>query len=314
MAKKKQKKRTGSFWFGVGLISALAIAPNATLLKVLLETLDPILLNALRSIILVLVALPFLLFYHRKYNRHNVRYALLAGVCMTIAVTSMLYALKASQASYVVVLGLLSPIFLIMVSRRVFGEKIKPRAAAGITLAFIGALIAVGLPLLLSGNSTTAFYPLATILMVVNCVAFTLGLVLTRKAHETGLPLTATSGITSAVIAAVAVSLALFTHVDFSQVPELAVSQWAILLYSAVIVVFVARMLSVAAYERIGSVPTGAFSYLSTVVALLIPIIVLGEQLPLTMVVGAMVILVGVYLTERHHFKHHPHVHLFKHH
>ena len=314
MAKKKQKKRTSSFWFGVGLVAALAIAPNATLLKVLLETLDPILLNALRSVILVLVALPFLVFYWRKYTRRNVRYALLAGVCMTIAVTSLLYALNASQASYVVVLGLLSPIFLIMLSRRIFGEKIKPRAAAGITLALIGALIAVGLPLFISGNSTTTFYPVATVCMLVNCIAFTLGLVFTRKAHEAGLPLTAASGLTSTVIATVTVGIALSTHADFSQASELAVSQWAILLYSAVVVVFIARMLSVAAYERIGSVPTGAFSYLSTVVALLIPIILLGEQLPLTMMIGAVIILIGVYLTERHHFKHYPHVHLPKHH
>ncbi len=314
MPKKKQKKQSWLFWFGVGLVAALLTAPNMTVLKVLVDDIEPLTLNTIRAAILVAITLPFVVASFHKFTRRNFRYAVIAAISMTIAITSAIYALKYSQASYVVILALLSPIVLVLLSRRIVGEKINFRAAAGITVAALGALTAVALPLMLSGGATMAFYPLATALIAINCIFFPLGIIYMRKSHEAGLPLTAVSGVTSMSILLVCGGLMYFLYGLPTNLGDFSVGTWSGILYSAVIVAFLARIMSVASYERIGSVTSGGLSYIHTVVAIIIPVVILGEQLSIAVVAGGALILLGVYLTERHHIKHYPHIRMFHHH
>lgn len=315
MAKKKKQIKNKSFWFGVGLIAALLTAPNMTVLKVLSGEVEPLALNTVRSLILIVITAPFMLLAWKKYSRQNIAYAAAAGVSMTIAVTSAIYALKYSQASYVVVLALMSPIMLILLSKRMIKERISRRAVMGISIAALGALVAVALPIMIKTGASFTFYPLATLLIAVNCVFFPLGIIYLRKAHEAGLPLTAASGITSIIILLVCGIASLALHgVAVEQFSGLTTNMWLAILYSSVIVAFVARIMSVSSFERIGSVATSGLSYINTVIAILIPVIILDEQLSSAVVLGGALILLGVYLTEQHRSRHHPHAHVLKHH
>lgn len=315
MAKKKKQIKNKSFWFGVGLAAALLTGPNMTVLKVLSGEIEPLALNAMRSLILIIVTIPFMLLAWKKYSKQNVSHALMAGICMTIAVTSAIYALKYSQASYVVVLALMSPIMLILLSKRMIKERISRRAVMGISIAALGALIAVALPIMIKTGASFTFYPLATILIAINCIFFPLGIIYLRKAHEAGLPLTAASGITSVVILVVCGTISLVLHgVTTEQFNNLTTNMWLAVLYSSVIVAFVARIMSVSSFERIGSVATSGLSYINTIIAIIIPVLILDEQLSSAVVLGGALILLGVYLTEQHRSRHHPHIHSLKHH
>jgi drug/metabolite transporter (DMT)-like permease len=307
MPKNKNKKDTWWFWFAIGLVSYLLIAPNTTIIRVLVQQIQPLEFTFLRSAMIVIIALPIILFSIRKFNKRNLMFTLGAGLCMTVATASLTYAVKYSSASYAAIIGLLSPILLVVLSSRFMGDKISPRAVAGVALAAAGALVVVALPLIISGKTAPHFYPLATTLMLLNCFFFTLGILFSRKSNEAGMPLAVNAGLMSLVI--VIFSFAGMYAVEGlpTDLFHFSPTTWLGIFYSGVIVVFLARIMNIASYERVGAAVNGGLNYLGTIVAIVIPVVLLGETLSSTIVLGGVLILLGVWLTEKHRAKHHHH-------
>jgi len=311
---KTVKQNNVSYWLAVGLIAQLMTAPNASIMKVVLESIDPTTFNTLRAALGALIAVPFVIWYWRRINRQNFVYAIGAGLCTAVAVTLTTYAIQSSQASYVVVMSLLSPIVLVLLSSYFFHEKVRLRAAAGVTLAALGAFVAIALPLVLGGHTTFTVYPLATSLILLASIFLPLATIMLRKANEAGLPLTSTQGIASGVVMVASFLASFALHgapVDVSAVPP---QVWFGIIYSAVFVIFIARVFSTASFERIGSAATSGLTYLGTIVALMIPIIFLHERLSTATIIGGVLILLGVFLTEHHRSKHGHHWHFMWHH
>lgn len=308
MTKTKQKSNNLSYWLSIGLIAQLLIAPNSTVMKVLVDQIDPLLFNAIRGSIAVLVSLPFVIMAISKINKTNLAYVVAAGLCMTIATIANVLALQASQASYVVVMSLLNPIILVVLSSRLMGEKVSFRSSAGITLAALGAFVAVSLPLFIGGDTSLQFYPLATVLMLFSCFFFPLGLIMFHKAHESGLSLPAVQGMSSVVIAVISFIAFYAVGGSIDGVSELSTSSWIGIVYSGVVVIFIARIMANASLERIGASAFGGLVYLENIVAVIIPVLFLSEKLSVAMILGGVLMLVGVYLTEKHRIKHHPHL------
>ena len=86
------------------------------------------------------------------------------------------------------------------------------------------------------------------------------------------------------------------------------------ILYSGIVVALISRVLNIASYERIGSAVSSSLMYLETVIAILIPIIILKETISLAMIIGVALILTGVAITEHHKSTHHKHLHIFRSH
>ncbi len=84
--------------------------------------------------------------------------------------------------------------------------------------------------------------------------------------------------------------------------------------YSAIAVALLSRALGIKSYEFIGAARTSALAYLETFLAILIPIIVLKEQLSIEMIIGGGVILTGVFIVEHHKSIHHKHHFIFRNH
>ena len=280
-----------------------------TIIKVLVEDIDPMLFNSLRAAIAVTISIPFIIMALRKINKRNLTYAIAAGLCMAVATSSAIYALTFVQASYVIILSLLSPVVFVILSNKLMHEKINARSAAGVSVAAIGALLAVSLPLLLGGETSMEFSPIATTLVLISCFFFPLGLIFYRKAHESGMPFPAIQGISSSVILVISFTTMYVTvGIPLEQLNGLPVSAWIGILYSAIVVIFIARIMSMASLERIGASAYSTISYLENIIAIIIPVLFLGEKLSVAVIVGGMLILVGVYLTEHHRSKHHPHI------
>ena len=70
--------------------------------------------------------------------------------------------------------------------------------------------------------------------------------------------------------------------------------------YSGVGVMLLIRWASTAAYSHIGGVMMGAFNYVEVFLAILLPVFILGEKLSLSMVIGGVLIVAGVYLLGNH--------------
>lgn len=309
MAKNKKKKDNWWFWFAVGLSACLLIAPNTTIMRVIVGTIQPLEFTFLRSVLIAIVAIPFILVDVRTFNKRNMMHTLSAGLCMTVATISLTYAVKYSNASYAAIMGLIAPILLIIFSSRMMGDKISTRAIAGVSLAAAGALLIVAAPLFITGKTSPHFYPLATVLMLVNSVSFTLGILFSRKSNEAGMPLLANSGLMSIVIVVFSFLGMYATEGLPTDIPTFSLNTWIGIFYSGVIVVFVARVMNIASYEHIGAAATSGLSYLGTIIAILIPIIILGERPSNIIIIGGIIILIGVYFTEKHRLKHHKYLH-----
>lgn len=68
--------------------------------------------------------------------------------------------------------------------------------------------------------------------------------------------------------------------------------------FSAIAVSLLARLITIVTYQRIGSAATAGFQYTEVFLAILIPVIVLGEHLTIEMVVGGSLILTGLLIAE----------------
>lgn len=302
------------YWLTIGLIGQLITAPNLSVMKVVLGSIDPTTFNTLRAGIGALVAVPFIVWYWKRLNRANVVYAIGAGLCTAIAVTLTTYAIQNSQASYVSVMSLLSPIVLVLLSSYFFKEKIRFRVAAGVTLGALGALAAVAIPLILGGKTTLAWYPLATSLIIMASVFLPLATILLRKANEAGLPLTSTQGISATVVMAASFCASFALHGEPIDVAAIPAGDWVGIVYSAIFVIFIARVLNTASFERIGSAATSGLNYLGSFMALIIPIVFLHERLSWATIAGGILILFGVYLTEQRQNRKHARFHFLHHH
>ncbi len=306
------KKLKLNKWFLLGLLAVLIAAPNATATKYITNSLDPFVYSTLRFGLIAIVTAPYILLSYKKFNSKNLRYALTVGVLMSIAVLVYVWAIKLSQASYVSIITLLTPIIFVILSAKLTGEKIKMRGVAGITLAALGAFIIVALPIALRQNSSLQFYPLASALALLNTITFPLAIIYSKKANENGLPLMSIFSVSAWVVLLVSVlcTLIFASNINVELNPGLI----AATCYSGIIVALVARMLNVASYEHIGSAVSSALAYTETLLAIVIPVILLGEKLSIEMVLGGVCILLGVYLAEHHQSKHKKHYLFFKSH
>ncbi len=233
---------------------------------------------------------------------------MISGIFMGIALTFFTMALEQSQANYVVILMLITPIVFIALSSRIIHERISHRAMAGITIAMLGAFTVVAAPIAIAQDSNVQFYPLATAYMLVQSVGFASAMIWMRKANEAGTPMTSVIGLQ----ALVAVALISVFFVLFGDTSRTAINDGLLLslLYSGVVVALIARSMNVLSYERIGSVMVSGMTYIDTLIAFIIPIIILGESLSPTTLFGGVLILIGVYVIERRKL----HVHKGAHH
>jgi drug/metabolite transporter (DMT)-like permease len=300
-------------WFILAFASVLLAAPNGSVIKIVLEQTNTFTLITYRYLLVLIITLPLLIKYAPTLTRKNIRTSLSGGIYMSISLLTFVLAINMSQVSYVSILMLLAPLMLIVFSNRIIGEKISRRGIAGITLAAIGAMLIVVLPVALSQFGEFVFYPEATILTLINCVTFSLATIRYRQANEAGLSFGPILAITAIIAVALhgVIGLVMYGPSSFQNLSTEAIIG---IIYSGIVVGLIARVISVAAYERIGSVASGGFAYIEMLLAILLPVLWLNEKLSIEMTVGGILILIGVYVAEHHKSLAHKHFHFFRHH
>lgn len=315
MTMAKNKKIIHYGWFFVALIAALLAAPNGTFIKVAADSFDVLTLNALRFGLIAIVMLPFVVYMWRRFNRKNTKYSILMGLCMSVAAFSYSMALSLSQVSYVSVIELSMPVIFIVYSILMTREKIRTRSIIGIAVAMTGAFLIVALPVLGNGEAGTSINILATVFALLQCLTYPLAIIFSRKANEHGLPVMVSFGISAIVVTIISASLSLLFMNPLSYTADMSLEVIVAIVYSALVVALIARTLNVLSYERIGSVAVSGVSYVESLVAILIPLVILGEQLSVELLVGGALIIIGVYFVETvHHKRSHRHIRLMQHH
>lgn len=306
-------KKTNKKYFWYGLIAVCLGALNAPVIKHASSSINPVTINFLRFSVSALVTFPFFLYFFKKLTPKNITYSLLSGFTLFFATMGFVNGVNLSTASYVALLLLLSPVTLVFFSIKMTNDKVDRKRFAGFSLAILGAILVVAGPIFLAGNTSIDFYPKATLFIGLTVITYPLAVIFAKKANESRkkLPITSIIFIQTSVIAILSLATGLLTNkIDFTSVSESEISVLTAIAYSGIMVGVLDRSLNVISYEHVGSAVNGGLVYLGLFITLLVSVLVLDESLSLVALVGGVIILLGVAMTEHglpkiHRFNYH---------
>jgi drug/metabolite transporter (DMT)-like permease len=200
--------------------------------------------------------------------------------------------LPASRAALIIALN---PVITIVISSFVFGDKLRPHRWVGILVALIGVWIVVSHGDVLSIAS--AGVGLGELMMFCAVTSWALYTVIGRKVLAGLSPLAATNY--AAIWGTVMLGLVAAPHI-----PELTADQfgWRVvvsLLYLGVFGTAIAFVWYYISIKKLGTAITSIFTNLVPVFGVLISVLLLGEPLLASMLVGGAVAIAGVMMVSR---------------
>lgn len=306
--KTKQKN-----WFLLALLSGVLLAPSSLAVKSLGSDFDPFLINIIRFSVAAILLLPWTMRALPNLLGPGKRTALTAALLMSVSATCLVLAIHYGPASYVATLQLLAPLLLVWYSRRLIGEKIQKRLLVGLAFAAVGATVMTLLPIALQQRSDFVFYPLATLFGVINILFYPLSTVEYRRANEKyHVPLTGLFGFSAILV--VFINLLIWWLMGSHKPTEMSVVDWTALAYLGVYVSLLSKLINVRCYEKVGSALMGSISYFGSLLAILLPIVVLDEKLAVETAIGGCLIVIGLAVAEIRTSGHHTRRHIFHHH
>lgn len=296
MIKTKKQK---IIWFIVALIAVLATAPNNAMMKPVLHEIGPLWSSLFRFLLFAIALLPALYFGRQGINSKSFKFAIIAGVAYASAILAIGGSIVLSQASYPSLIGISSPIILMLLSIMLANEHVPRKSFFGIILAAIGGFLIIFLPLLSSGGSNIAVHPLATVFAVINAVASPMMYIMAKKSVDAGMKIWTSLSIVAWVGVLFTAILILVLNAPAPSLNN--VFRLNIILpiiYSVIVVMLFARSVTTLAYKKLGSAPVAGLEYLRILLSVAIPVIALGERLSIEMALGGGLILAGVILIE----------------
>jgi drug/metabolite transporter (DMT)-like permease len=290
------------WWFLCAVVAVLLSVPNGIFVKIGTDSLDPIVFNTNRFLVLSVFVLPYIWYKRKTINRKNLKYAIYTGISTIFITGSYVKAISLGSVSFLSLFNLITPVMFILYSILIMRERLKKRALVGLLISALGAFILIGLPLI-DGRSIDSNTPMiASIYALIEAILFPLLIILPKKANDNGMPVMMAFAIAGVISAMFYFCVVLFTgHVGDLSISLQSQNIWISCVYSAIVVGFFARWLNVVTYERLGAVVIAVLSYAQYVLAVLLPIIILGEEFSLASAISGVLILSGIVIAERHH-------------
>jgi drug/metabolite transporter (DMT)-like permease len=293
-------------WSLIFLFAVFMTAPNTMLIRVLADSLDGATIAAVRYTVTALILLPFFIHYlrrrHSTITRRRLLKLFLLVTPMAFGASLLSLAISYSNASYIAVLIMLTPIVFTILSTLLTHDRITRRALAGLMLAILGGITVIVLPILL--NQPLGFFGAVPLILIAFYILIDASFpIFLRREHESGLPMPVILFASFATCAVVSNAVAIGVHglETYAAVPTLGWQAWAIILYLALAASIIGRILQTKAYEHIGTLSVAAFNYLGHILSVALPIFILGEHVSWQLVVGAILIVGGLILTHQHH-------------
>ena len=136
-------------WFVYALLSALFAALATIFAKIGLKNIDPTIATAIRSIVMVLIVIIFLIlvkgyntwFEIIKLSKDNYIYLILSGLMGALSWILYFYALKFGEASKVSFVDRSSVLFVLLLAIVFLGEKLSLTKALASILIFLGLIL-----------------------------------------------------------------------------------------------------------------------------------------------------------------------------
>jgi drug/metabolite transporter (DMT)-like permease len=186
------------------------------------------------------------------------------------------------------------PVFIAALSYFFLKERLSARKILGILVAAFGVIILVSRGKL---NSLAWLNSVGDWIILISCITWSVYTIITRNITRRYHPLS----ISLAILLLPAVLLAILTlfSTPLSKFAGLPLEIIIVLLFLGVFCLGLAHWLWLEGLSRKGATDVGVFLYFEPIVTTLAAMPLLGEKLTVFVIIGAILIVVGVYLVER---------------
>lgn len=305
---KKGKKHFKINWLLVAILALLIVLPGSIFLKLVSEEINPYLVTTLRYAMVGVITLPFIIKAFKDHGKLMLKKMPIILVVTLLTCASGPFhaaAIAYSSVSFVEIMNLSAPIVFAIVSILITRDKISKYATTGLLFAVLGGIVIVIIPLLLGDGAITVFGWQPVVLQGIVIVQAAFIPVFLRKMNEEGLPITALLGISFIGAFLISIPLAIFDGgpAVFSEISNLSIWGWIMIIYMAVIISILSRVVRTKAYMHIGTASYASLEYLYYFLAIISPLLLLGESLSWELVVGAILIIIGIIFTRKHSTK-----------
>jgi drug/metabolite transporter (DMT)-like permease len=280
---------------GALVLAAILIGLNFIAIKVAVESIPPLLVGALRFTVGGLLLLAFVRVMRlrsrptRRFLLTSLGIGLIGGTLYNVALTEGTSMTSASNAALIMAT---SPVWGMLLAAGLGVEPLRATNVIGAVVSLVGVVIILGRGLEGSGSSLVG-----DLMVFAASVSFAAYVVLSRAQHTHYPPVS---------IAAYTIFLGGLAVFPFTPL-ELGSWNWGSVSAAAWIAVAYMAIFSTAlgygiwqwGIGRIGADRVLVYGYLITLTGVVSSVAVLGESFGLTRVLGAVVLLAGVYLAHR---------------
>jgi drug/metabolite transporter (DMT)-like permease len=298
-ANAREPSHTHLYWLLTLMIVFWSL--NYAIGKIALREFPALLLAAVRAGLAAVVILPIYFLRGRqkpfRWTTREVLLLLLLGI-FGVALNQLFFVLGLSRTSvaHAAILIGLTPIQVLLLAAFAGQEKLTWRKVTGLAIALGGVAV-----IQIARDSTTAPSLLGDVCIVLSGLAFAIYSVVGKNVtarHDT---------VTMNTFAYVGGAVALFPIVLWKAVwstrsfdyTRVSAGAWLAVAYMAVFASVVGYLIYNYALSRIPASRVSSFSYLQPLFAMMIAIPTLGEHLTAPLLFGGMMVLSGVYVTER---------------
>lgn len=276
------------------LLTIILWGINMSVLKIGLRLISPHAFNAIRLSLAVLVYAAILMLIPGKFSLGKGDGWKTIGLGFLGITAYQLFFIQAlsqmSASSTAIVMGT-SPVFIALLSTALGQEKIHWAGWVGVVLSFSGFLLVVaGINSKFSWSGTKGALQILAANACWACYTVFSKPVLDRNS---ALKISALATISGTLIYLPFAAPEL-VRVSWHEISGLT---WAAIFYSGLVAISLCFFLWYVALKAVGSAKTGAYGNLSPIFAALFAALILGERLTARQGLGALMILIGVYLT-----------------
>ncbi|HKW98647.1 MAG TPA: DMT family transporter [Bryobacteraceae bacterium] len=289
-----------------GLISLMILlwSANFIIAKVALREFPPLLLGALRISLAAVFLAPF---YYRKartagkplWPGAGLALLIFLGICNVGNQLLFLIGLNRTSVSHSALIIGIGPMFVLLIASTIGLERITLRKAFGMVIALGGvaalAQLTSGAEARSSGETQATLTGDAVTSLA--CILFAAFSVYGKKATERYGTI-AVNGFAYITGAALLAPVILWQARGFP-FAHVSAAAWSSLIYMALFPSAVCYLIYYYALTHISASRVSAFIYLEPVIATIMAVAFLGEQVTTPLVASGTVIFTGVYLTER---------------
>jgi drug/metabolite transporter (DMT)-like permease len=298
-------------WLFVLIFTTILAAPAGILNKLLSTELDPLVITTVRYGLVAAILLPFLFKNLKQYKTalaKKLKIILLSGAFFALGAPAYVTAVSMVNVSFIAILDMLTPILFVIISTLVTKDKLTRNAFIGILFAILGGSIILVLPMFFDISSMTGIALLPLLLIILYMLTDATFPVMLRKLNTGGLPLMPMLAIFFSETFVISAILALTVHgpQSFTALTNLPIWGWVALLFMSVGLSVAFRWLNTKSYEHLGTATTASVNYLYYALAIGLPLVLLGEEMPFEVVIGGVFIVIGIIFVRRHP---HPHLH-----